>query len=509
MILNFIDGLLNKITMYRLVLYYLIFLLLAAAVLAVFGVLPFTPLALLFSTFVLVAVCWVVNLMFSRAFRVQTNVESVYITALILALIIDPPQAANLFSNFGFLFWAASLAMASKYILAIKGKHIFNPAAVAVAITAFTVSQFASWWVGSASMLFFVLIGGFLVIRKVQRSDAVISFMVVSLMTIVAYTFTTSNPLTTIYRVVLDSPLIFFAAVMLTEPLTMPPTKTKQMLYAGLVGFAFAPQVHIGSFYLSPELALLAGNIFSYIISPKGKYVMKLSAKEEVADGIYHFTFKPDKPITFKPGQYLEWTLGHEQPDNRGNRRYFTLASSPTEDCVMLGVKFYDKPSSFKTKLLSMKLGDTIMAAQLAGGFVLPDDPGRKLVFIAGGIGITPFRSMLKYLVDRNENRSIVVIYSSATMEEVAYYDIFKQASEKFGVKTIFTFTDKSKIDPKWQGHTGYINAAMIARDVPDYRNRTFYVSGPHALINACEDVLKDMGIPGSQIKTDFFPGLA
>jgi len=156
-----------------------------------------------------------------------------------------------------------------------------------------------------------------------------------------------------------------------------------------------------------------------------------------------------------------------------------------------------------------LKPGDTVMAAQLAGGFVLPKDPNKKLVFIAGGIGITPFRSMLKYLTDHNEKRSITMIYSSATAEEVAYYDVFKAAAQKLGVNTIFTFTDKAKVDPKWQGHTGYVDAAMITQDIPDYRDRTFYVSGPHSLITASENVLAGMGIPKSQIKTDFFPGLA
>lgn len=507
--MQFIDGVLNKITMYRLVLYYLVFLLLAASVLAAFGILPYSPLALLFSTFIILATSLGVNYIFARVFKVQTNVESAYITALILALIIDPPMASNLFSNFWFLFWAASLAMASKYILAIKGKHLFNPAALGVAVTAITINQYASWWVGSASMLVFVAAGGFLVIRKVQRSDAVLAFLAASLVTIVALSFTIANPFSSIYRVILDSPLIFFAAVMLTEPLTMPPTKTRQVFYAALIGFAFAPQVHIGSFYFSPETALLLGNLFSYFISPKGKYVMTLKKKEQIAEGVYHFTFAPDKKIDFRPGQYLEWTLGHENPDARGNRRYFTIASSPTEDVVQLGVKFYDEPSSFKRTLKALRPGDTIMAAQLAGGFVLPKDQKKKLVFIAGGIGITPFRSMLKYLADKNEQRSITLIYSSVNEHEIAYYDVFEEAAKKSGVNTVFTFTDKTKIDPTWKGHTGYVSAAMIAQVVPDYKDRTFYVSGPHTLINACEEVFSGLGIPRSQIKTDFFPGLA
>ncbi len=507
--MQFIDRFLNRITMYRLVLYYLAVLLAVAFGLSLFGALPYSPMALLFSVAVLTGVSWIVNRIFSRVFRGPANVESVYITAFILALIIDPPSAANLFSNFGFLFWAAALAMASKYILAIRGKHIFNPAAIAVVITGLALGQFASWWVGSAPMLVMVIIGGFLLVRKVQRSDLVMVFALVALITTVAYTFTNTNPFTTIYQVVIDSPLIFFAAVMLTEPLTMPPTKVQQIMYGAIVGFAFAPQVHIGSFYLSPELALVIGNIFSYLVSPKGKYVLKLSSKEEAADGVYDFVFSSDKKMDFQPGQYLEWTLAHDNPDSRGNRRYFTIASSPTEKKVILGVKFYDRKSSFKKKLLAMDPGDTILAAQLAGGFVLPKDPREKLVFVAGGIGITPFRSMLKYLVDRREKRSIIVIYSSAKPEEIAYYDVLKQAADRLGVKTVFTFTDKSKIDPSWQGHTGHIDAAMIAREVPDYRDRTFYISGPRTLVASCENVLDNLNVPASRIKTDFFPGLA
>jgi ferredoxin-NADP reductase/Na+-translocating ferredoxin:NAD+ oxidoreductase RnfD subunit len=506
--MQFIDRFLNRITMYRLVLYSLIALVAVAIGLSALHILPYSPFAIIFSVAVLVAVSWSVNRLFSTVFRVPANVESVYITALILALIIDPPSAANLFSNFGFLFWVAALAMASKDLLAIRGKHVFNPAAIAVVITALAFGQSASWWAGSASMLVFVAAAGFLIVRKMQRFDTVLIFASVALLTTAAFTFMTANPLTTIYQIVLDSPLVFFATVMLTEPLTMPPSKTKQVMYGALVGFLFAPQIHIGSFYLSPELALVIGNVFSYLVSPKGKYVLRLSSKEQAAEGVYDFVFTSDRKIDFLPGQYLEWTLAHDRPDRRGNRRYFTIASSPTEKNVRLGVKFYDQMSSFKKKLIAMNPGDTILAAQLAGDFVLPKDTRQKLVFIAGGIGVTPFRSMLKYLTDRREKRSIVMIYSAATEKEVAYYGVLKVAAEKLGIKTIFTFTDKMNLDPSWQGHTGHIDAAMIAREVPDYRERTFYISGPRTLVSSCEHVLQDMDTPGSRIKTDFFPGL-
>jgi Na+-transporting NADH:ubiquinone oxidoreductase subunit NqrB len=173
--LRFIDNLLNRITMYRLVLYYLIFLLGAAVGLSLLGILKYDVFALFFSIAFLIAVCWVVNWIFSRTFKVAANIESVYISALILALIITPVQS---YKDLWFLGWAAVLAMASKYIVAINRKHIFNPIAFAVALMYFTLNQSASWWVGNASMLPFVLIGGLLVVRKIGRSDLVLSFLI-------------------------------------------------------------------------------------------------------------------------------------------------------------------------------------------------------------------------------------------------------------------------------------------------------------------------------------------
>jgi Na+-transporting NADH:ubiquinone oxidoreductase subunit NqrB len=145
-----IDYVLDRITMYRLVLYVLIGLIGMAAILAYFKLLPFSPLALLASTILLIIICWATNFIFAYVLDVPINIESTYITALILALILDPAQSGGAFQ---FLGWAAILAMSSKYILALNKKHIFNPAAIAVVIPAFVLGQSASWWIGTTGML--------------------------------------------------------------------------------------------------------------------------------------------------------------------------------------------------------------------------------------------------------------------------------------------------------------------------------------------------------------------
>lgn len=506
LMLNLIDNFLNRITMYRLVLYYLIFLLIAALGFSFFGIMSFGPFALIYSAAILLSVCWLVNAIFARFFKVQANTESVYITALILALIISPPNSGHYVSILAFLIWACVWAMGSKYILNFKNKHIFNPAALAVTLAYFTIGQSASWWIGTSSMLVFVALGGLLVVRKVRRFDAVMAFLAASFA--VMFILGKSAPAIILQSALLDSPIVFFAVIMLTEPLTMPPTRNGRISYGILTGLLFAPQTHLGSFYFTPELALIAGNIYSYILSPKNRYILKLKEKIRVGAGVYDFIFQTNQILNFKPGQYMEWTLGHKNTDSRGNRRYFTLASSPTEKNILLGVKFYDRPSSFKQALANMNVGDQIAAGQLAGDFSLPEDKGQKLAFIAGGIGITPFRSMIKYLVDSNEQRSIVVFYSNRTAQEIAYADVFLEAANRMGIKTVFTITDKNP-PPDWQGYRGYINEQMITKEIPDFKERVFYISGSGTMVNANKKLLVNMGISRAKIKTDFFPGLA
>ena len=327
--MRFIDNQLNRITMYRLALYVLIFLLGAGFFFGVSHQLPFDPWALLLSVGFLVAVSWITNRLFSRTFGVPANVESTYISALILALIITPVRSGN---DLWFLGWAAVLATASKYLVAVRGRHLFNPAAFAVALTYLTLNQAASWWVGSGPMLAFVLPAGLLVVRKLGRFDLVLSFLLSAIgITALADLFTGADFLDTLQKGLLYSPLLFFAFIILTEPLTTPPTRRLRIAYGVLVGLLFVPQLHVGSLFITPELAILAGNLYSFIVSPKSRFVLRVKERNRIAPDTYEFVFAAPPRFHFRSGQYMEWTLGHEHPDERGNRRYFTLASAPTE----------------------------------------------------------------------------------------------------------------------------------------------------------------------------------
>ena len=152
--------------MYRLVLYFLIVLLGFSLLLSLFGALPFNFIQLLLSACLLVGIGLLINIIFAKVFDAPTNVESIYITALILALIINP---ATSIADLPFLLWAIVLSTASKFILAVGKKHIFNPAAVGIFLASMVTTKSATWWIGTIYTLPVVLLGGLLITKKIKK----------------------------------------------------------------------------------------------------------------------------------------------------------------------------------------------------------------------------------------------------------------------------------------------------------------------------------------------------
>lgn len=502
--INFVDRFLNHITMYRLVLYYTLALLGSAFVLSFFGLVPHSPLNLLLSTIFTTCVCWATNRVMAFAFKVPANTESIYITAFILALVMPPVELSD-YHGFAGLALASGAAIASKFIIAIYRKHIFNPVAVGMVAAYFILDQSPTWWVGgNLEMLPIVVIGGLLILRKVQRFEM---FAVYVLANLVMTALITSPDMygEAFSQTFLYSPLFFAGFAMLTEPLTAPAALWPSLAFGALVGGLSSPNVHFGEFYFTPELAFLVGNAFAWMVSPKFRFKLTLERIEKKASGCFDYVFTSNRRVAFAAGQYLDWTMDVAKPDDRGNRRSFTIASAPSEQNLRLGVKFYPKPSAFKKSLLGMKPGDVIYGSQLAGHFVLPKSHDEKLAFIAGGIGVTPFRSMIQHMMDEQQKRSVVLLYGNNKANEIAYSEVFTKAERELDLRTVYAVAEDAG-----QGmHAGFIDAALIQREMPDYRDRIFYISGPRAMVVRFQKVLNELGISKSRIKTDFFPGFA
>lgn len=500
-----IDRALNRITMYRLMLYYALGLTAAALALSALGLLPQRILLLAFSFALIEAVCWLANRALATFFRVPLNAEFVHITALLLALIMAPVAATDLL-GIAALVLAALVAVASKFLIAVNRKHIFNPVAIGAAASALLLAHPPIWWVSNQTLLPIVLLGGLLVTRKLQRFDMIGVYIVANLAATLLLTPLPMAPMA-LKATFFYSPLLFLGFAMLTEPLTAPHGKFSRLIYGVVVGFLSSPSIHVGGFYVTPELALLAGNLVAFAAGPRGRYKLFLMRIERTAAGCYDFIFAPDRQPPFRAGQYLDWTLDVPRPDSRGNRRSFTIASAPTEPNVRLGVKFYERRSAFKQALLKMQPGDVIFASGLAGDFTLPIDCGEKFAFIAGGIGITPFRSMVQELINRRERRSVVILYAANRADELAYVELFDEAADKIGLRTVYAIAEGQV--PDHAAVSGFIDEALIRREIPDFLNRTFYVSGPRAMVLHFRCALAKLGVPRSRIKVNFFPGFA
>jgi ferredoxin-NADP reductase/Na+-transporting NADH:ubiquinone oxidoreductase subunit NqrB len=490
--MNFLDSFLNRITMYRLVLYGLCVLVAYSFALSIVGILSYGATNLAVSLAILLAMCWVSNYVFAKLFSAATNVESVWITALILFLTLAPPASTTEVVTVAL---AGVLAMASKYFLAIRKKHLFNPAGISLLIVSIAGTGMASWWVGSPVLLPVVVVVGLLLVRKIRRFDVFWSFVGASAAVALLTTLVQQLSITeTISSLVLSGPLVFFSTVMLTEPLTMPPSRWLRVVYGIIIGALFTLQFHLGPLYATPQVALIVGNVYAYLVSSRQKLLLRLESIERLSAHVYEFIFRPDQKLAFVAGQYLEWTLPHGHPDSRGNRRYFTVASSPTESAIRLGVRIDEHPSSFKKALVSMPEGGELTASSLAGDFTLPADATQKLVFIAGGVGITPFASMIRYLLDTIDRRDIILFYAASSEKDFAYRELIEEAVRILGIRSIYITNER-------------ITREMLQSHIPDILKRNYYLSGPEAMVKTYKSLLVGLDIPRRSIHTDYFPG--
>lgn len=491
--MRIIDSFLNNITMYRLLVWGLALLAAWALLMSLVGQLSYDPLQMLASLAALLAACFAANAFFVRIFKAPANIESWIITALILFFTLAPFVSGL---SVLWLIVAGIVAMASKFVLAIKKRHLFNPAAFALFALNVAGVGAATWWVGSPAMLPAVLVLGFLVVRKVRRFDTFLSFAAASTALFLLSAAIDRMPLfDSFVSLMLSWPLFFLGTIMLTEPLTMPPSRPLRLVYGGMVGALFAMQFHIGPVYSTPELALLMGNLFSFIAGSRQRLMLTLSRVAELSPGIFEFAFSPNERLKFQAGQYLEWTLPHKSADSRGNRRYFTVSSSPSSSEVLVATRIGEQPSSFKRALKEMKPGDMLTATSLAGDFTLPRSAAQPLVFIAGGIGITPFASMLRHLLEVKEPRDIALVYAANSETDFAYRDLIEEARAKLNIKVEYLAGER-------------VSEETVKKLVSDLSTPLFYLSGPDMMVRTYKKMLRGMGVRARRIKSDYFPGL-
>jgi ferredoxin-NADP reductase len=222
------------------------------------------------------------------------------------------------------------------------------------------------------------------------------------------------------------------------------------------------------------------------------------------APGVKSFRFKTDKRLSFKPGQFFLVGIminGQEQT------KHFSFSNSPTEAGYIEFTKRLTG-SDFSDALNHLKPGDWAKIKAPYGNFTFSGEY-KKIAFLSGGIGITPIRSISKYVVDKGLPTDIVLLYGNSTERDIIFKKDFDLITEtKSSFKVVYTLTSKDMDRDNWQGRAGYVDADMIAEEVPDYNDRVFYICGPPAMVEVLNRTLQErLHVPKERIIIENFTG--
>lgn len=489
------DAQLSRVTMYRLVTICLSVLLGVSGVLALSGYFAFSVGELVLSAMLLMGSVFGVSKLLGKVFGVAMHGESSVITGLILTFVLFPPAE---WKGFIALILVGVIAAASKFLLAVRGRHVANPAAVAAVLAGVLGLASAGWWVATPALLPVVAATTCLILYKTRQLLVGGVFIALALTLVTLQGVVNGELLGESFWLALASwPIVFLAGVMLSEPLTQAPRRTGQLAVAALVAVLLVVPLHTPLVSMTPALALVMGNLVAWWLGSRRALSLKFVERRQLTPTSYEFVFQAALP--FLPGQYIELMLPHARPDMRGMRRMFTIAASPSDGQVRFGIKIPEHHSTFKQTLANLQPGTMVRATRIAGDFVLPEDTGKPILFVAGGIGITP---LISYLRARSPH-DITLIYAVSSPAEIAYRDVLAVS----GIRVIVVVPGgKAEVPSGWTVVDGVaVTKEILADYATDVSRQRVYISGPPLMVNSVKRLARSLG--AKKVHTDHFSG--
>ena len=234
-------------------------------------------------------------------------------------------------------------------------------------------------------------------------------------------------------------------------------------------------------------------------------YQVKLAGREELAEGTIAFRFEKPAGFNFKPGQAVVLELLDPPPEDGQKRRTFSLVSAPFESTLAIATRMRD--TAFKRALGALPNGASLKLTGPIGQFTLAD-AARPAVLIAGGIGITPFMSMLRQAARDHAPHSLLLLYSNRRPEDAAFLGELQELERQNGnFRLVATMTEMSKSARKWGGQTGFVDADLIKRAAGGLMAPIYYGVGPPAMVAAMQETLRGTGVADNDIRSEEFYG--
>ena len=220
--------------------------------------------------------------------------------------------------------------------------------------------------------------------------------------------------------------------------------------------------------------------------------ILTLYEKEHLVDNVWAFRFRSSEPLTWTAGQYVRVELPHDNADEEGARRWFTNSAAPYEGILQITTRVTD--TTFKQALFQLEIGSTnLQLIEAPEGDFVWQDANMPIVFVAGGIGVTPFRSIIKQRMHDGQALNLSLVYGSRS-PEVPFKD---------------ELSEWMSVDPTLKVHYvsgSPLTAEALLAEIPTLNSSLVYVSGPEPMVEALGDDLKKHGLPEAQLKQDFFP---
>jgi ferredoxin-NADP reductase len=236
-------------------------------------------------------------------------------------------------------------------------------------------------------------------------------------------------------------------------------------------------------------------------------YRGKLQSKEEVVGDILIVRLAPAQGFGFRAGQWCFLNLPDRGlQDERGLRRHLSLASSPGDPEMVFATKL--SGSAFKQTLARLEPGAEITLEEPRGSLALPEDPAEPLAFLAGGIGITPFRAMLRHAAQAATGHKITLFYSNRTPEETVFLeDLEALGRAHANLQIVATMTRMHQSSRPWDGPTGRLTGELIRERLPQWKTARYFLAGPPPMVDAMAGTLEELGVPGDRVRAEKFSG--
>ena len=237
-------------------------------------------------------------------------------------------------------------------------------------------------------------------------------------------------------------------------------------------------------------------------------FFLPFEKKEQLNKDTYSFYFKRNgSEHSFVSGQYYEMTLPHQDMDERGEARVFTISSSPT-DLEFITITTRIIQSTFKMRLNNLKPKETVQFGGPWDDLNFDETDRSPHVFLAGGIGLTPYHSIVKYVQDKRLDTQMILFVSWRSSAEVIFDEFFRNANNHLEYFTyVPTLTDETPDRKDWDGELGRIDESMIKKYVQDVSTSKYYFSGPPAMVNSLKKTVSDLGVQKDKIIFEEFEG--